>query len=75
MFAKLDGQSLVSAPKSVTVHFNPPPEWWLEQNGYLEVCDAPKPDGGLDFAFEWKVADGKIVKVWSAIEPGEVAGG
>ena len=73
-YAKLNGGALEYAPRAVTAgrtHYNPAPESWLAENGYLPVAETPYPDDGKYYAGSWQERDGQIARVWTETEPPE----
>ena len=73
-YAKLSAGAPEYAPRAVTAgrtHYNPAPESWLADNGYLPVAETPYPDDGKYYAGSWAERDGQIVRVWTETEPPE----
>ena len=70
-YAKLSAGTLEYAPRAVTVgrtHYNPAPESWLAENGYLPVAETAYPDDGKYYAGSWAERDGQIVREWTEAE-------
>ena len=73
-YAKLSAGTLEYAPRTVTIgrtHYNPTPESWLADNGYLPVAETPYPDDWKYYAGSWVERGGQIVRTWTETEPPE----
>ena len=70
-YAKFVNNNLQYAPRTITIgqtHYNPTPETWLAENGYLPVVETPYPDDGKYYAGSWVEQDGQIVRTWTETE-------
>ena len=70
-YAKFVNNNLQYAPRTITIgqtHYNPAPESWLADNGYLPVVETPYPDDGKYYAGSWVERDGQIVRMWTEAE-------
>ena len=73
-YAKLNNSALEYAPRTITVgqtHYNPTPESWLSENGYLPVTETAYPSDGKYYVGSWVEQDGQIVRTWTEAEAPE----
>ena len=73
MYAKLENENLILAPKYLTINnahvWNAPASEYLAQGWYpLVYTDAPETEEGYRAEYHWEQDDNAIVQVWVIVE-------